>query len=67
MKVDMIVKNAKVFTSNEKQLCIEKTKGSIEAGKDADFNVFNEDLLTAAPEGFSFIKPAEVFMMGKKY
>lgn len=39
----------------------------IEAGKDADFNVFNEDLLTAAPEGFSFIKPAEVFMMGKKY
>lgn len=52
---------------NAKQLCIEKTKGSIEAGKDADFNVFNEDLLTAAPEGFSFIKPAEVFMMGKKY
>ncbi|MBQ3277729.1 MAG: amidohydrolase family protein, partial [Clostridia bacterium] len=30
-----------------KQLGIEKTKGSIEAGKDANFLVFGTDLLTA--------------------
>lgn len=32
------------------QLGIEKTKGSIEVGKDADFLVFDKDLLTAEQE-----------------
>ena len=36
-----------------KQLGIEASKGSIEAGKDADFLVFDNDLLTAEHEGFS--------------
>ena len=49
-----------------KQLGIETTKGSIEAGKDADFLVFDNDLLTAEHTGFSFNKPSEVFFGGKK-
>ena len=49
-----------------KQLGIEAKKGSIEAGKDADFLVFDTDLLTAEHEGFSFNKPTEVYMGGKK-
>jgi hypothetical protein len=49
-----------------KQLGIEATKGSIEAGKDADFLVFDKDLLTAEHEGFSFNKPAEVYFGGKR-
>jgi hypothetical protein len=49
-----------------KQLGIEATKGSIETGKDADFLVFDKDLLTAEHEGFSFNRPAEVFIGGKK-
>ena len=49
-----------------KQLGIEAHKGSIEAGKDADFLVFDNDLLTAEHEGFSHNKPAEVYMGGKK-
>lgn len=49
-----------------KQLGIEDKKGSIEAGKDADFLVFDKDLLTAEPEGFSYNKPAEVYFGGKK-
>ena len=49
-----------------KQLGIEAHKGSIEAGKDADFLVFDNDLLTAEPEGFSHNKPAEVYFGGKK-
>ena len=48
------------------QLGIEDKKGSIEAGKDADFLVFDKDLLTAEKEGFSFNAPAEVYMHGKK-
>ena len=45
----------------------EKTKkGSITAGKDADFLVFDKDLLTAEKEGFSFNKPEEVYFGGKK-
>ena len=55
------------FTINgAKQLGIEDKKGSIEAGKDADFLVFDKDLLTAEPEGFSYNKPAQVFFGGKK-
>ena len=49
-----------------KQLGIEAQKGSIESGKDADFLVFDKDLLTAEHEGFSYNKPAQVFFGGKK-
>ena len=55
------------FTVNgAKQLGIEDKKGSIEAGKDADFLVFDNDLLTAEHEGFSYNKPSEVYFGGKK-
>ena len=49
-----------------KQLGIEDTKGSIETDKDADFLVFDTDLLKAEHEGFSYNKPAEVYIGGKK-
>ena len=49
-----------------KQLGIEATKGSIAAGKDADFLVFDRDLLTAEHAGFSHILPTDVFFAGKK-
>jgi imidazolonepropionase-like amidohydrolase len=49
-----------------KQLGIEVTKGSIEAGKDADYLVFDKDLLTAEHEGFSYNEPTEVYFRGKK-
>ena len=49
-----------------KQLGIEKTKGSIEAGKDADYLVFDTDLLTADPDGLSNILPVDVFYSGQK-
>ncbi len=49
-----------------KQLGIEALKGSIEAGKDADFLVFDKDLITAEKEGFSHIKPNDVYFCGKK-
>ena len=49
-----------------KQLGIEDGKGSIETGKDADFLVFDNDLLTAEHEGFSHNKPSEVFFCGEK-
>ena len=55
------------FTINgDKQLGIEAKKGSIELGKDADFLVFDNDLLTAEHEGFSYNKPKEVYFGGKK-
>ena len=55
------------FTINgAKQLGIEDVKGSIESGKDADFLVFDNDLLTAEKEGFSNNKPSEVYFGGKK-
>ena len=49
-----------------KQLGIEASKGSIEEGKDADFLVFDNDLLTAEQEGFSYNKPRDVYFCGKK-
>ena len=49
-----------------RQLGIEAHKGSIEAGKDADFLVFDKDLLKAEQEGFSHNSPAEVYFGGKK-
>ena len=48
------------------QLGIEASKGSIEAGKDADFLVFDKDLLTAEHEGFSYNMPQNVYFCGKK-
>ena len=48
------------------QLGIEDKKGSIEAGKDADFLVFDKDLLTAEHEGFSYNEPRDVYFCGKK-
>ena len=55
------------FTINgAKQLGIEATKGSIEAGKDADFLVFDNDLTMAEKEGFSNNKPKDVYFAGKK-
>ncbi len=44
-----------------------KLPGSIEEGKDADFLVFDNDLLTAEQEGFSYNIPSEVYFCGKKY
>ena len=49
-----------------KQLRLEKTKGSIEAGKDADYMVLKEDLLTMPAEGIKDIVPEEVYFCGKK-
>ena len=49
-----------------KQLGIEDKKGSITVGKDADFLVFDNDLLTAEHEGFSYNMPKEVYFAGKK-
>ncbi len=49
-----------------KQLGIENKKGSITIGKDADFLVFDNDLLTAEQEGFSYNKPTDVYFGGKK-
>ena len=49
-----------------KQLGIEDRKGSIEAGKDADFLVFDRDLFTAEKEGFSNNLPQDVYFGGKK-
>ena len=49
-----------------KQLGIEDVKGSITAGKDADFLVFDNDLLTAEHTGFSHNRPQEVYFCGKK-
>lgn len=49
-----------------KQLRLEKTKGSIEVGKDADFVVLNENLLEINPEGMRNIIPAVVYYRGNK-
>jgi len=49
-----------------KQLGIEARKGSITPSKDADFLVFDNDLLTAEHEGFSQNKPSEVYFSGRK-
>ena len=44
----------------------EAAKGSIDVGKDADFLVFDTDLLTAEHEGFSNLAPSEVYFTGRK-
>ena len=48
------------------QLGVEAAKGSITAGKDADFLIFDKDLLTAEHTGFSFNQPEEAYFGGKK-
>ena len=48
------------------QLGIEDKKGSITVGKDADYLVFDKDLLTVEQEGFSHNKPTDVYFAGKK-
>ena len=48
------------------QLGMEDKKGSITPGKDADFLVFDSDLLTAEHEGFSYSRPRDVYFSGKK-
>ena len=52
--------------NNAKQLCIDDIKGSIEVGKDADYLVFEEDLLTRDPEGLSQVLPEEFYLEGRK-
>ena len=52
--------------NNAKQLGIADRKGSITVGKDADFLVFDQDLLTAEMEGFSNLLPKEVYLEGVK-
>ena len=47
-----------------KQLHLEKTKGSIEVGKDADYLVLKENLFTIPAEGMKNIVPEEVFFKG---
>ena len=55
------------FTINgARQLGIEARKGSITAGKDADFLIFDNNLLTAEQDGFSQNKPTDVYFAGKK-
>lgn len=49
-----------------KQLGIDSSKGSIEVGKDADYLIFNENLIDTPPEGLSFKKPSEIYFSGKK-
>ncbi len=49
-----------------KQLGIEGRKGSIEVGKDADFLVFDKNLLNVPHEGFSYNEPEEVYFGGRK-
>ena len=49
-----------------KQLGIDDVKGSITAGKDADFLVFDEDLTTAEKAGFSYQRPSGIYFAGKK-
>lgn len=39
---------------------------AVEVGKDADFLVFDNDLLTAEHSGFSHNMPQKVYFCGKK-
>ncbi|MBR3242323.1 MAG: amidohydrolase family protein [Parasporobacterium sp.] len=52
--------------SAAKQLEIDSSKGSVEAGKDAGFLVFDKDLFTAKQEGFSYNQPDAVYFCGKR-
>ena len=48
------------------QLGLEDRKGSIETGKDADYLVYEEDLLTFDPSRLSNLMPKEVYFDGVK-
>ncbi len=61
MKADHVIKNAKIFTADEDNL-----HATVRVVKDADFLVFDNDLLTAEHAGFSHNMPSEVFINGKK-
>lgn len=52
--------------NNAKQLCIDDRKGSIEAGKDADYLIFDEDLRSIEPHKLSFVEPKQVYFSGKQ-
>ena len=52
--------------NNARQMCIADRKGSIEAGKDADYLIFDEDLTSIDPHKFSHIEPKQVFFAGKQ-
>jgi predicted amidohydrolase YtcJ len=45
---------------------VQRREIGIEVGKDADFLIFDEDLLTAKHEGFSHNMPRDVYFGGKK-
>ena len=65
MVAALAVKDGKfVYVGNEAGLSADE--GSITVGKDADFLVFDNDLLTADPEGISCNKPRNVYFCGKK-
>ena len=49
-----------------KQLSLEDRKGSIEAGKDADYLVFDEDLTSTDPHRLSHMEPKQVYFAGKQ-
>lgn len=82
MKADQILKNAKIFTANKNNLqATEESRhealqisfgaqipqrGLFEVGKDADFLVFDNDLLTAEHSGISHNNAGEVYICGKK-
>lgn len=56
-----------VFTiNNARQMCIADRKGSIEAGKDADYLIFDEDLTSMDPHRFSHLEPKQVYFAGKQ-
>lgn len=74
MKADKIIKNAKIFTADKNRpqataLAVKDGKFVYvgdEAGKDADFLVFDKDLLVAEKEGFSHTIPKDVYFGGNK-
>ena len=49
-----------------KQLRLDKTKGSIEEGKDADYIILKENLLSIRAEGIRNIVPKAVFYKGER-
>ncbi|SEA05089.1 hypothetical protein SAMN05216349_10447 [Oribacterium sp. KHPX15] len=61
MRADMIIKNAKIFTADK-----DNPQAAALVVKDADFLVFDNNLLEAEQEGFSHNMPKEVYITGKK-
>lgn len=74
MKADQIIKNAEIFTSDKNDplapsLVVKDGKFvyvGVESGKDADFLIFDNDLLMAEHSGFGHNKPSEVYICGTK-